>query len=112
MKKNVLLVILVLISVGLLVMVVAVLEKENKVRKSLDEERYSRMVTEERLQIKEAKLVTLETQLKTANEKMAKVQMLIDQQKDLNADIQKQYSDLNKSKIELESKLKATLEKK
>ncbi|MBI3601897.1 MAG: hypothetical protein HY209_03285 [Candidatus Omnitrophica bacterium] len=109
MKKDVLLVILVLISVGLLVTMVAILEKENKANKTLEEERYSRMVMEERLQIKEAKLVALETQLKAANEKMTKVQRIIDQQKNINTDLQKQYTDLNKAKTELESKLKTTL---
>ncbi len=110
MKKDVLLVILALISVGLLVTVVAVLEKENKTSKTLEEERYKRMVAEESQQKNAAKSATLEARLKAANEKMVKVQELIDQQKNINTDLQKQYTDLNKSKTELESKLKATLE--
>ena len=112
MKKDIVLVILVLICIGLVFVVVNVLEKENKVNKNLDEERYSRMVAEESLQKNAAKLSTLEAQLKSANEKMAKVQDQIDQQKTNNADLQKQYEDLNSIKTELESKLKTALEEK
>ena len=110
MKKDILLVILTLVTVASLVVVVGVLEKENKVKKSLDEERYSRMVAEESLQKNAAKLAVLEAQLKTANDKMAKVQDLIDQEKSINIDLQKQYDELNKTKAELETKLKNTLE--
>ena len=112
MKKDIFLVVLVLVCVGLLVGLVSVLEKANKVNKSLDEERYSRMVAEESLQKNAAKLSTLEAQLKTANEKMTKVQDLIDQQKTANSDLQKQYADLSKLKAELEAKLKPLAEEK
>ena len=112
MKKDVLIVILVLVCVGLVVVLVGVFEKSNKVTKSLDEERYSRMVAEESLQKNAAKLSTLEAQLKSASEKMSRVQQLIDQQKTANSDLQKQYEDLNNVKSELEAKLKATVEQK
>ena len=112
MKKDIFLVVLLLVCVGLVVVLVNVLEKANRVNKSLDEERYSRMVAEESLQKNAAKLNTLEAQLKIANEKMAKVQDLIDQQKTVNIDLKKQFEDLNNAKIELESKLKTALEEK
>ena len=112
MKKDILLVILVLICVGLIVAFVGIFEKANKVTKNLDEERYSRMVAEESLQKSAAKVSTLEAQLKSANGKMSHVQDLIDQQKTANADLQKQYEDLSNVKAELEAKLKAAVEQK
>ena len=112
MKKDIFLVVLVLACVGLTGVLINILEKTNRVNKSLEEERYSRMVAEESLQKNAAKLSTLETQLKVANEKMAKVQDLIDQQKTVNMDLKKQFEDLNNAKIELESKLKTALEEK
>ena len=107
MKKDVVLVILVLLCVGLLTAILAITQKENKTRKNLEEERYIRMVTEERLEKSDAKLTTLEVQLKTANEKMSKVQDLMDQQKEANTDLQKQYEELGKIKADLEVKLKS-----
>ena len=112
MKKDIFLVILVLVCVGLIVALVAILEKSDKVNKSLDEERYGRMVAEESLQKNSAKLSTLEAQLKTANEKISKVQGLIDHQKSANADLQKQLQELSDLKADLEVKLKSALEEK
>ncbi len=109
--KNIFIVILVLIIVALLVLVVSFYQKANKYTKSLEEERYSRMVAEESLQRSSGKLATLETQLKSANEKIEKIQTLIKQEKNVNSDLQKQYEALNKIKAELEDKLKTTTQK-
>ena len=81
MKKDIMLVVLAIAFVVLLAVVLFISEKANKVNKSLDEERYSRMVAEESLQKNAAKLSTLEAQLRVANQKMTNVQDLIDQQK-------------------------------
>lgn len=112
MKKDILLVVLVLVSVGLVVASVGIFEKNSKVSKSLEEERYNRMVAEESLQKSAAKVVTLEAQLKAANDKMVKVQEFIDQEKTVNADLQKQYEELSKTRANLEAKLKSTVEEK
>ena len=112
MKKDIFLVVLVLICVGLVVALVSILEKANKVNKSLDEERYSRMVAEESLQKNSAKLSTLEAQLKNANERISKVQDLIDHQKAANVDLKKQLQELSDLKADLEGKLKVALEEK
>ncbi len=112
MKKDILLVVLVLVSVGLVVALVGIFEKNSKVSKSLEEERYNRMVVEESLQKSAAKVATLEAQLKVANDKMVKVQEFIDQEKTVNADLQKQYEELSKTRANLEAKLKNTVEEK
>lgn len=108
--KNIFLVVLSLIAVALLVMVISFYQKASKYTKSYEEERYSRMVAEESLQKNAAKLATLEAQLKTANDKMAKVQSLIDQEKSINVDLKKQYDELNKIRSDLQNKLKTTIE--
>jgi len=112
MKKDILLVVLILALLGLLAIVFYVSEKANKVNKSLEEERYSRMVAEESLQKNAAKLSTLEAQLRLANLKMSHVQELIDSQKSANGDLQKQYEDLVRAKAELEAKVKMLQEEK
>ena len=112
MKKDLLLIVLILVSIALLVVCIGAVEKTNKITKSLDEERYSRMVAEESLQKNAAKLSTLEVQLKSANERMAQVQDLMNRQKTANADLQKQYEDLSNVKADLEAKLKAVAEQK
>ena len=109
MKKDVVLVILVLVAVGLAAFCARFAEKEHKAVKNLEEERYSRMVAEETLQKSAAKLAVLENQLKAVTDKMAKVQDIVDQQKDVNADLRKQYEQSVKAKDELETKLKAAM---
>jgi peptidoglycan hydrolase CwlO-like protein len=112
MKKDILLVVLVIAFIVLLGVVLFVSEKANKVNKSLDEERYSRMVAEESLQKNAAKLSTLEAQLRLANQKMTNVQDLIDQQKSTNGDLQRQYGELLQAKADLEEKVRFLVEEK
>ena len=108
--KDVVLVVTILVSVGLLVFVVRFNEKATKAGKSLEEERYSRMVVEESLQKTSSKVSTLEAQLASAQEKMVKVQDILDQEKNVNDDLRTQYDKLRQSKTDLESKLQATLQ--
>jgi hypothetical protein len=67
--KDIILVIVLLIMVGLSVLVVRFGEKADKASKNLEEERYSRMVAEETLQKNAAKLTTLFSQLKDEQDK-------------------------------------------
>ena len=110
MKKDIILVILVLLVAGLSAILVRSAEKERKALKSLDEERYSRFVAEETLQKNAAKIATLEAQIKAASDKMAKIQDILDQEKGVNADLKKQYADLTAAKEEMEAKLKAAVQ--
>ena len=107
--KDVLLVIALLIAVALSVVVVRFNEKAVKAGKSLEEERYSRMVAEETLQKNAAKLTTMEAQMKAADAKMAKIQDILDQEKGVNSDLKQQYDKVAQAKAELEEKMKATL---
>jgi len=107
--KDIILVVVILLSVGLSVMVVRFNEKATKAGKNLEEERYSRMVAEESLQKNSAKLAVLESQLKAATGKMAKIQDIVDQEKGVNQDLKKQYEQLSATKAELEAKLQSTI---
>lgn len=108
--RNIFLAILSLVVVALLVMVISFYQKASKYTKSYEEEKYNRMVAEESLQKNAAKVVTLEAQLKTANEKMEKIQDLIEQEKSVNLDLKKQYDALSKIKSDLQNKLKTTID--
>ena len=70
--RDIILVIVLLIMVGLSVLVVRFAEKANKAAKNLEEERYSRMVAEETLQKNAAKLTILFSQLKKNKTKWLK----------------------------------------
>ena len=110
--KDIILVISLLLAVGLSVVVVRFAEKADKAGKSLEEERYSRMVAEETLQKNDAKLATFQEQLKEDQNKMAKIEDILDQEKGVNADLKKQYDELTQAKLDLESKLQAALQEK
>lgn len=108
--KDIILVIAVLLALSLTVVVVRFSEKATKASKSLEEERYSRMVAEETLQKNAAKLATLEAQVKAAEGKMLKIQDVLAQEKDVNADLKQQYERLAQTKAELEEKVRSTIE--
>jgi len=107
MKKDVVLVILGLLVVGLSVFLARSLEQERRAVKGLEEERYSRMVAEESLQKNAAKLSTMQEQIKSTSDKMAKIQDIVEQEKGVNADLKKQYAQLAEAKEALEAKVKA-----
>ncbi len=110
MRKDVVLVILGLLVVGLSVFLARSLEKEHRALKGLEEERYSRMVAEESLQKNAAKLSTMEAQIKSTSDKMAKIQDIVEQEKGVNADLKKQYAQLAEAKEALEAKVKAVVQ--
>ena len=112
MSKDVLLVICGLMTIGAVTLAVYSFEKGYKLSKSLEEERYGRMVAEESSQKSAAKLAALDNQLKSTQDKMAKFKDILDQEKGVNQDLKNQYEQLVQAKEGLESKLKAALEEK
>ena len=110
--KDIILVISILLAIGLSVMVIRFAEKADKAGKSLEEERYSRMVAEETLQKNDAKLTTLQESLKDDQDKMNKIQEILDQEKGVNQDLKKQYDELSAAKSNLEEKLQTVLQQK
>ncbi len=108
--KDIVLVISLLLVVGLLVMVVYFSEKANKAGKNLEEERYSRMVAEETLQKNDAKLATLRQAVQDDQNKMTKIEDILDQEKSVNSDLKKQYKELTEAKADLENKLQTALQ--
>ncbi|MDE1921388.1 MAG: hypothetical protein KGI24_08090 [Candidatus Omnitrophica bacterium] len=108
--KDTILIISVLVAVALLLGVVQLAQKADKASKSLQEERYSRMVAEETLQKNEAKLITFQQELRDANDKMAQIQDAMNQEKTTNLDLKKKYDALSQAKTVLEAKLQAALQ--
>ena len=108
--KDIILVISLLLALGLSVMVVRLAQKADKADKSVEEERYSRMVAEETLQKNDAKLTNLQVSLKEDQEKMSRVVDIIDQEKTVNAGLKKQYDQLTEAKANLENKLQTVLQ--
>ena len=109
MKKDIVLVLCVVLAVAGIAMAVMSMEKQRRLGKSLEEERYSRMVAEESLQKNAAKFATLENQLESTEGKMAKLKDVLDQEKSVNQDLKSQYERLEQSKANLEAKLQETL---
>ena len=110
MHKDIILAVCVLVTVAAVAVSINSFERKNKLYKTLQEERYGRMVAEESLQKNSAKVATLENQLKTSEEKMAKVKQIVDQEKNVNSDLKGQYERLVKTKAALEDKLNSALQ--
>lgn len=112
MNKDVLLILCALITVGAIAGAVYTFEKQGKLSRSLQEERYGRMVAEEISQKSAAKLIALENQLKSTDDKLAKLKDILDQQKSVNSDLKGQYDKLVQAKADMEAKLKTAMEEK
>ncbi len=112
MKNTVVLVICLLIAAGSIAAAVYAFDKQNKLSKTLEEERYGRLVAEESSQKSAAKLAALENQVKTTGDKMAKLKDVLEQAKEVNSDLQSQYDKLAQAKASLEANLKSALEEK
>ncbi len=110
--KDIIVVVSLLVAVGLAVVTVRVAQKADKATRSLEEERYSRMVAEETLQKNGAKLMTLQDQLKETRDRMAKITDVLEQEKGVNGDLKKQYDQLIEAKANLEDKLHTALQEK
>ena len=110
--KDIVLVVSLLLMVGLSVALVRFVQKADRDGKSLEEERYSRMVAEETLQKNDAKLATLQQAVQEDQSKMAKIEDVLDQEKTMNSDLKKQYDELMQAKANLEDKLQTVLKEK
>ncbi len=110
--KDIILVVSLMVAVGLSVVVVRFAQKADKAGKSLEEERYSRMVAEETLQKNDAKLTTFQIELKEDQSKMAKIADILEQEKVVNLNLKKQYDELTEAKSDLENKLETVLQEK
>jgi len=110
--KDIFLVITLLVAVGLSVVVVRFAQKADKAGKSLEEERYSRMVAEETLQKNDAKLTAYQEQVQEDQDKMTKIADILEQEKGVNSSLKKQYDDLIQAKANLEENLEKVVHEK
>lgn len=106
MKNTLVIVFATIFTVGAFLMAFISFEKQNKLSKSLEEERYSRMVAEESSQKSAAKLAALEVQLRSAEDRMSKVKDVLDQEKGVNSDLKNQYDKMLKVRTDLENRVK------
>ncbi len=112
MNKDVLLIACAFVTAVSIAVAVITFEKQHKLSKTLEEERYSRIVAEESSQKSAAKVTAIENQLRTATEKVAKLKDVLDQEKGVNEDLKNQYEQLVQAKTALEEKLRSAVEEK
>ncbi len=110
MNKNTGLIAVAVIVVGLLsVLLVHYKQEAQKISRSLEAERYSRLVAEEKVVNTVSKIRNLENELKASEEKIAKVQSVLKDQKTVNNDLERQYERLSKAKTDLENQLRIAI---
>ena len=113
-KRNrgleIILVLSVILSIGLGYIVANSGQKTSKLKKILDAERYSRFVAEENVQKGIQKVKSLESELKTAQQKIDRIQSILEQERELNQDLKSQYERISRAKVDLEQKLNTALQ--
>lgn len=103
--KNSLTPIAVFVIVVACVVVVKANQTVGSIRKTLDEERYQRMTTEEKLQITEQKLGSLAAELESSKAKLQKIQQVMDSGELEKSDLSAKMDELAKEKAALEQRI-------
>lgn len=97
------------IAVFVIVVACIVVLKANQtvgsIRKTLDEERYQRMTTEEKLQATEQKLGSLAAELESSKDKLQKIQMVMDSGELAKSDLAVRMDALAQEKAALEQRI-------
>ena len=100
----------IIIVVGVLIgFTVYFKQQAQTISKSLDAERYSRLVAEEKVVNTASKLKEAENDLKASEEKIAKIQTVLKDQKNVNEELEQQFERLSKAKTDLENQLKTVV---
>jgi len=110
--KDILFIITLVIAIGASVVLVRNHQEKSKMEKNLQQERYSRLVAEENFEKNESKIKQLDLDLKLSEEKIVKIQRILDEEKNVNEELKVQYEKLISAKAELEDKLKEAIETK
>ncbi len=103
--KNSLVPIAVFVIVVACVVVVKANQTVGSIRKTLDEERYQRITTEEKLQITEQKLGSLTAELESSKSKLQKIQQVMDSGELEKSDLSVKMDSLAKEKTALEQRI-------
>ena len=104
--KNFWLILVILLIAGLLVGVVFYYKYEiTSISKTLESERYSRLVAEEKVVNSVSKIKQLQDDLTDNQEKIAKIQGLLKEEKNVNKDLDSQFQRLSKAKSQLEKQI-------
>lgn len=79
------------------------------ISKVLETERYSRLVAEEKVINSVSKIQQLQDELTDNQDKMAKIQNLLKEQKTVNKDLDSQFQKLSKAKSQLETQIQTLI---
>lgn len=80
-----------------------------QISKTLESERYSRLVAEEKVVNSVSKIKQLQDDLGENEKKISKIQDLLKEQKNANSDLENQYQKLSKSKEQLEEQIQVLI---
>ena len=103
--KNKILVVAVILTIGACLMAISSSQSATKVQQGLDQERYNRMVAEEKLEKANSKVASLQTELENTKAKIQSIQAVLDQGKSTTAELKSQLEGVTKLKESLERKM-------
>ena len=103
--KNKILVIAVILTIGTSLMAITSSQSAAKVQSGLDQERYNRMVAEEKLEKASAKISSLSSELDNAKMKIQSIQAAVEEDKSTASELKAQLESVTKLKESLERKM-------
>ena len=109
MKNNNLLIIAAVIAVGCFVMLFISSQTVSKTQKDLNQERYNRLVAEEKLEKSQGQIKFLENDLTNVKNQMQGVQSNLEKEQQSNSNLQTELDKMTKLKGVLEEQLKSAL---
>ena len=107
--KNRILIISAVLAISCFIMVIISGQKVNTTRKDLEQERYNRMIAEEKLEKALLKVKSLENELTNAQNQTQGIQTVLEKEKVANAALKTELEKVTKLKEVLEQELKNAL---
>ncbi len=103
--KNAILLVAVVLTIGSCLIAVSSGRAAQKMQQSLDQERYQRMVAEEKLEKSSLQIASLESELDSVKGKIQGIQAIMQDGNHANADLKIQLESITKVKESLEKQL-------
>ena len=107
--KNKLLIVAAFLTLGCLVVVVMSSQKMSRIQRDLEQERYNRMVAEEKLERAMTKVKTSESDVTNVENQVQSLQTVLEQEKEASGKLKTELDKMNKLKDVLEQQLKDAL---
>ncbi len=103
--RSVIYAVIIVVMIGSCLVAITANNNADELRQSLNQERYTRMVTEEKLQKANSRIKSIEDQLAETQNKIKSVQTILQEGQSTNTDLKTQLENVTQTKNSLEKRI-------